>query len=179
MKTLRLLLFEACNRKCPGCCNKDWNLGGLPVASSFKGYKEIILTGGEPMLRPHLIKQVADRIREDTTAKIYVYTAKVDDIKEALSVLESVDGLTVTLHEPADLEPFRRFDAARKARGIEGKSLRLNIFFNVETIQPEGWKVKAGIEWIKDCPLPSNEVFMRFAPKAVLTYAPKPALIEA
>ena len=47
-KTLRLLLFEDCNRNCKKCCNKQWDLKLLPEVGSFKDWDEIILTGGEP-----------------------------------------------------------------------------------------------------------------------------------
>ena len=32
---LRLLLFEECDRDCPGCCNRDWDLRSLPVCRDF------------------------------------------------------------------------------------------------------------------------------------------------
>ena len=49
---LRLLLFEECNRSCPGCCNRDWDLQPLPVCYDLPPYRIILLTGGEPMLYP-------------------------------------------------------------------------------------------------------------------------------
>lgn len=34
---LRLLLFEECDRDCPGCCNRDWDLRSFPVCRDFIG----------------------------------------------------------------------------------------------------------------------------------------------
>ena len=110
MKTLRLLLFRECDRACKGCCNKDWDLDNLEVCQSFKGYKEIILTGGEPMLNPALVKATVNKIRsENFMAKVYMYTAKVNTLS-IVDILDYLDGLTVTLHEQKDVEDFEIFD---------------------------------------------------------------------
>ena len=70
MKKLRLLITEKCNRKCEGCCNLDWDLQNLPVCTSFKGYDEILLTGGEPQLEPVLILSTVEKIKQQNkTAK--------------------------------------------------------------------------------------------------------------
>ena len=44
------------------------------------------------------------------------------------------------------------------------RSLRLNIFKNVKlpnNLDLRYWNTKLNMEWIKDCPLPKNETFMR------------------
>jgi hypothetical protein len=35
----------------------------------------------------------------------------------------------------------------------------LNIFKGIETPKVEGWKIKNNIVWIKNCPLPEDEIF--------------------
>ena len=93
---------------------------------------------------------------------IIVYTAKVDMIEDVLWVLEAVDGLTVTLHEPADVEPFLRLDTFISEGDVKGKSLRLNVFKGIEVPKlKHNWEIKDNIERIDDYPLPENEVFMR------------------
>ena len=161
-KSLRLLLFSECNRRCPGCCNKDWNLNALPVCMSFRDYDQIILTGGEPMLRPELVKKVASDIRQVTDAPILLYTAKTSKPQELIDVLQYVDGITLTLHTRGDLSGFYRFDSMLYNTHMAPKSLRLNVFKGIEVKAPVYWQVKRDIEWIKNCPLPSNEVFMRY-----------------
>ena len=44
------------------------------------------------------------------------------------------------------------------------KSLRLKVFKGVDVsgIDLSLWDVKDNIEWIKDCPLPEDEVLMRY-----------------
>jgi pyruvate-formate lyase-activating enzyme len=157
---LRLLLNADCNRTCKGCCNKDWDLTSLPQVSSFAGYDTIILTGGEPMLYPELIRATVARIRSESDAPIVLYTAWREDAQALAEMLKIVDGITLTLHTRKDTEPFERLS---RLVAKQGKSLRLNVFHGVSVGDGDvsGWKVKKEIRWIKDCPLPEDEVFMR------------------
>lgn len=170
MKKLRLLLFEDCLRDCPGCCNKDFDLKALPVETKFKQYDEIILTGGEPMLKPEVIRQVVHKIRiQNNTARIYLYTADVRKHVDVISLLHLyLSGITVTLHDAQDAMRFLEFycnlDRYIFKDIIYKKSLRLNVFKDVPIWAGynKAWKIKRDIEWIKNCPLPENEVFKRF-----------------
>ena len=163
MKELRLLLFKDCNRKCRGCCNKDWDLDNLPTCKSFKGYKTIMLTSGEPMLNPDLVMQTILKIRkQNKSVNIYMYTAKINDY--AIPYLNCVlDGITLTLHNQSDVKNFVKFNNKLSVL-YKLKSLRLNIFKGVKLpkdIDLSYWKVKRNIKWIKNCPLPKHEVFMK------------------
>ncbi len=162
-KTLRLLLFEDCNRSCEGCCNKQWDLSKLPVVKDFTPYDEIILTGGEPMLHPEIVDTVSSFIRLiNPTAKIILYTAMTTTFSTLIHTLKKIDGLTVTLHDQQDVIPFLLFDDLIDDDLRYSKSLRLNIFSGVHVmILPDMWKEKENIEWLENCPLPDNEVFMR------------------
>ncbi len=161
MKTLRLLLFDKCNRRCPKCCNKTFDTKNLPIVKSYKGYEEIILTGGEPMLYPGYVLNTILSIRnQNPTAKIIMYTAKTDDPFMLSIVLAKLDGITITIHDDNDVDSFLQFNAGTR---IVNKSLRLNIFkcIDFETRFLNNWSIKENIEWLDDCPLPENEVFMR------------------
>lgn len=162
MKKLRLLLFPNCNRSCPGCCNKDWDLKALPVIQDYHGWDLAMLTGGEPMLNPKLVIEVAARFPLET--QTIVYTAKVDDPDDVFAVLAAVDGMTITLHEPSDVSSFWQFIDCCAEIG-QFKSMRLNVFEGIEGdfSRLDNWKVKTGIKWIKNCPLPADEVFLRLA----------------
>lgn len=163
MKKLRLLVTERCNRNCVNCCNKSWDLSDLPVEEDFSQYDMIMLTGGEPMLDVKTLINVIISIKYKSDALIYVYTAMLNDTKAALKVLDWVDGMTVTLHDQTDVDPFLIFNNAIVAEGMRDESLRLNIFrgvnINIESLTL--WKVKNNIEWIENCPLPKDEVFKR------------------
>ncbi len=162
---LRLMLLEECEKNCEGCCNKNWNIRELPVCLSYDGYEEVLLTGGEPMLEPEFVEEVIAEIRQvNPKAKVYLYTAKVEDITAAVRLLNKLDGMTVTLHTQGDVDPFAEFVKAVNLYHTY-KSLRLNVFKGVDIRHLKDlykWCVKSEVEWIKNCPLPSDEVFMRF-----------------
>jgi hypothetical protein len=146
---------------CKGCCNKDWDLGSLRVCTDFKPYDEILLTGGEPLLVPKLVIDTVYKIRvANPSAKIYMYTARTIYLTRIIEMLNILDGITITLHEQSDVELF--YDITLVTLGRK-ESLRVNIFKGIEIKIPaySNWKVKKDIEWIKDCPLPENEVFMK------------------
>ena len=156
---LRLLVTKDCNKSCQKCCNKQFNLDTLPVCESYKGYDEIILTGGEPMLYPEMVLKLLQTIRDETGTPIYMYTAKVDGI-ESVAIYKQLDGITVTLHDQKDVLPFWYF---LLALNTDNKSKQVNIFKGVDATHLFlwNWNVKNNIDWIEDCPLPQNEVFMR------------------
>lgn len=171
-KKLRLLLFENCNRSCPGCCNNDWDLSKLPIVESFDDYDEILLTGGEPMLMPMTVINTAAKIRRsDVLTDIYMYTAKVNNLIDMIAVLSILDGITVTLHEQKDVAPFLLLNRYLCSRVYyySHLSLRLNVFEGIqlkkEQFDCNFWKVKWGMEWIKNCPIPIDEVFKRAYPQ--------------
>lgn len=160
MKKLRLLLFEKCNRTCKGCCNQYWDLGSLPRAKRFHQYNEVLLTGGEPMLDPLLIINTAKKISSYSNAKIFLYTAKIDDWQAVLSVLHYIDGMSVTLHKQSDVRRFQHLNDVLVRSKIK-KSLKINIFGNVRIgFNVDLWRIKHK-KWIDHQHLPKNEVFKR------------------
>jgi organic radical activating enzyme len=170
MKKLRLIIFEDCNRACPGCCNKDWDIQALPICDlkDLVYYDEVMITGGEPMLDPDLVMKVMFKCRPDT--KVILYTAKVDEPEKLIHFMDHLSGVTLTLHDQDDVEPFIEFSKKLFASHVNVSqiSLRLNVFKGIEfpiyssTILNR-WAIKSDMEWIKDCPLPNEEVLMRLA----------------
>lgn len=169
MKKLRLLVTEKCNRSCLGCCNKDWDLKSLPICRDFSGYSEILITGGEPMLYggERLKEALLRMYKEAPTTPVYVYTQHKDGLKLAnLINNRAIEGITFTIH---DKDAWHDFYYMEKAlyRNVPYQlmsftSLRLNIFKEAGPGRPVlNWKVKDNMEWIKNCPIPEDEVFMR------------------
>ena len=163
MKKLRLLTTLLCDKSCPGCCNHDWDIFNLPVCTSFRGYKEVILTGGEPMLNPVQLYHIISKIRkENKRCKIYLYSALINNY--SIEILQLVDGLTFTLHYQKDVENLEQFDLDLfpYKKYFKNKSLRLHIFDDIQVNNKltMGWNVKR-LKWIKNCPLPEGEILMR------------------
>lgn len=164
MEKLRLLLTEDCNKGCEGCCNKDWDLSLLPVVKSFKGYSEILITGGEPMLYPNKIIECVNKIRQVSDANIYLYTAYIYQIATVLNILDEIDGITLTLHDKCDIEDLKRLNRCLLPSIFLYKSMRLNIFDNIDVsdIDLKLWKIKDNMVWIENCPLPKDEILMKY-----------------
>jgi hypothetical protein len=136
-------------------------LSALPIARYFSQYNEIFLTGGEPLLTPNKTILAIENIRHKTNAKLYLYTAKLDDTFAAMKILELLDGMTVTIHDKNDIRAFKRFDSV--IPDYFNKSLRLNIFRDVPLFEVcNDWAIKSDIVYIDPCPLPENEVFKRY-----------------
>lgn len=140
---LRLLLFESCHRHCEGCCNEGFDLRNLPVCMDWRGWDQILLTGGEPMLRPDLVARVIGLIRESVQTPIYLYTADTSHPLTLIALLRGIEGVTVTLHEQEQVEDFEWLLEMMQGnyRALEGKSLRLNVF---EGVDVEGLTSRGG-----------------------------------
>ena len=168
---MRLLLTERCNRNCAGCCNKQFDLSSLPDAlpDDYKDADLIMMTGGEPMLDPMQITTLVKSLRFiNVWCPIYLYTANVTVPNVAMHVLSMIDGMTLTIHDENDIAPFLYFNhkLTLVSRWAQHKSLRLNIFkeasFHPYASDYFLWKdIRYNMEWIEDCPLPQDEVFLR------------------
>ena len=83
MEKLRLLVTTKCPNKCPMCCNNSWDFSKLPVVEHFN-YKEIMITGGEPLLFPEKLANLAESIKTvqklayGNKGKLFLYTALAD-----------------------------------------------------------------------------------------------------
>ena len=178
-KKLRLLVTTQCPNKCPMCCNNSWDFSKLPVVDRWD-YEQIMLTGGEPLMKIESLIPLMISIRKVTSVmginpKIYVYTA-VCDLSTLDRVVTYADGIVLTPHNKKGIKGFLEFNELINAynflrekkvlhvRAFEGKSLRLNLFPDIkELLKGEdlsGWQVK-DIHWIKDCPIPEGEDFRR------------------
>lgn len=162
---LRLLLTKMCNRHCEGCCNKGWDLDKLPKCTSFSPYDLIMITGGEPLLyKQQLYSQIIAIRQQNKHCQLIVYTAKPDDPAYMRMLLGYVTGLTITLHEQKDVRDLLALDKFLTDEDVVDKTLRLNVFRGVELDRDSLtclWEVKDSMDWIEDCPLPPDEVFMK------------------
>lgn len=190
MKKLRLLFTEKCNRNCEECCNKGYDLEKLPKVTHFN-YDEILITGGEPLLFLDELKGFIKAVRIISSAKIIIYTSLVNSWTAPFSnsgyfwktndsifkIIKFVDGITLTLHSQQDSKNFADLlyiiEISSKSNNkndayniFKTKSLRLNVFKGIEL--PENfpmalglWKIKDNIEWVKNCPLPNDEEFLK------------------
>lgn len=162
---LRLLVTDRCTRGCEMCCNRQFDLASLPVCNAYGGYDEILLTGGEPLTEPVLLRNIIlDIRREAPAAKIFLYTSVFGH--RLLYFYDYLDGITASVRTNDDIDALREFTGVIRSRPAAGpsKSLRLKVFADREkmTCWPEAyapWKVTQA-KWLPRCPVPDGEDFM-------------------
>jgi len=134
----------------------------LKSLDDLKGYKEIMITGGEPMLRVDFLTSTLTQLRSNNPNVIlYVYTAlynpRIDD------VMKLSDGVHYTIHENATIHDLCGFEAFQVyAVKNPGKSYRVGIHPDIEAfipIIPKVWS-EVRIKKFKDqseCIIPVTE----------------------
>ena len=168
MKKARLITTYDCPKNCEGCCNKNWKYTSAVKITSVKSlidYDEINITGGEPMLLGvGLLDLVFELINQnrDKQQNLYLYTALADDKTIPLYkvLIRVLTGITFTIHDEEDIDNFIKLNNVLLEMNPE-LSLQLHVFDNLllkfPVVDLSLWKVKSMI-WIKDCPLPKDEV---------------------
>ena len=64
-----------------------------------------------------------------------------------------------------DVDNFAKVQYALEPKFYNvNRSLRLNVFegIDISALNLERWKVKDNMVWLENCPLPKDEVFMRY-----------------
>lgn len=182
--TARLIWTFDCNRACPGCCNNSMdNMQQAKVISSLDSltsYREILITGGEPLLYPLQLLNFITQIRKaNEKAKVYLYTAKIN-IRYMKDVIRAVDGIHYTLHAdatPDDVWGFHIFQAMIDCDEFKSKSFRAYIDnkcqYPVE-ITPSPWTRLECKGWVDNgnCPVPANEDLLIWGKNARLEVLP-------
>ena len=158
---LRLKMTDICNRNCKGCCNKYYpDVEKFDIGTTGQ-YKQVFLTGGEPLMNAPVLKAMLAFFRnEGVETYIYSSMCRVEDMYNWSEIILEYDlgGITFTIHEAADIPEFIRMDRLVNNR----LSLRLNLFdhFEMDFVPKYNWLIKP-IHWMKNCPVPNGEDFRR------------------
>ena len=170
----RVILTFDCDKDCSYCCNKYGHIVGkaksICRAEELRGFSTILITGGEPMLKPEKVLSFIGEIkRVNPRAKIYLYTAKFT--VDVLDILSYIDGVHFTLHADIDIVDVlvfegiqeRLFDYKRKNPDI---SFRLYIHPDIKmniNIVPYVWTRLESKPWLSEdeCALPVNETLFK------------------
>ena len=116
----RLVFTRKCERSCSYCPNKAGLIeDAIPVqdADELLNYKELMITGGEPLLEYKklglMLKDlmVTARKKGIPFPKIYVYASTWKP--EWKGVIQMVDGLVYTLHQDANEKDVEAFETVQ------------------------------------------------------------------
>lgn len=105
---IHLMVTTLCNRNCPHCCNKQYNLNDVAYVTDeeLKNCHTLFLTGGEPFLysNPNEIAKHYKR-KYPNIEKVIVYTNAVelyDYIAKYGDLLDFIDGVNISIKTPKD-----------------------------------------------------------------------------
>ncbi len=109
----RVIITFNCKRNCVYCCNKYGRImaGAKKIRlPQLAGFREICITGGEPMLNPNrTLKLIAQMKRTSPRSTYYLYTALFH--KKLSQVIREIDGVHFTLHESSNQKDIRDFQS--------------------------------------------------------------------
>lgn len=115
-----LYLTDRCNSRCVTCDYWKYGQTNLPIeraralAPQLKalGTQAILLSGGEPLLHPHW-PEIAEILRAESGARLWLLTAGLSLHKHAARVVELCDWVTVSLDgaTPATYRAIRGVEA--------------------------------------------------------------------
>lgn len=177
-KTARVLVTTKCNRKCPGCANENFvpseSCNLMYSITELRKYQDLIITGGEPMLRADAVINFIDSARKQLQSgeRVYMYSSTIDvNNFDHLLVLGMLDGITFTVHYEANLKDIlmvkalsNQVKAVKRIMGDDWTARllldsRLPEKYELSNWGLEHWDMVKWLEWKEDgdCPLPEHE----------------------
>lgn len=137
-ETIHLMITNKCNRRCPDCCNNQYNISDIPIVTSqeLAESKYVYLTGGEPFAYgdPCLI---AERLKMyyPNIKEVIVYTNALE-LYQYLNKnnLFAIDGLTISIKNSLDAFVFNSY-LSKDSRILSLDSNRLYVFEGFENIE--------------------------------------------
>jgi hypothetical protein len=169
-RTARIILTEQCYRSCVGCCNSYPGIirAAAPIQTprDVKAYKEVVLTGGEPMTVCPTDTIVWARALKSNGKHVYVYLSDFRFWADIDALLPWVDGITWTLHAKSTLRDVDHFTAIQAIASVHPQlSFRLGIHPDYPypvSLRPSVWSRVQLLNWTANCPAPEHEdLFIR------------------
>lgn len=165
----RVIVTYDCPRNCPNCCNE--HIGNVPAVKfeDLLKYKELVITGGEPMMIGARVVEMIHRLRQSGyKGRIWLYTAELNTKRWAdKAILREVDGFTYTFHyeySPRDITLLNRLTDYLGEIDTSKMNNRLLIDSRLSSesfwteLKLDNWKSAKLLVWKDDkCPLPGNE----------------------
>ncbi len=169
--TARVIVTYKCNRSCPGCCNTHENsVRKIEDINELLKYDEIVITGGEPMLIKEKLFHFLLQLRNmEYNGKIYMYTAFWNHGIYSHEILDTLDGITFTIHAEATKQDIVSF---KQLSNIIGFKPHLNsrlfidsrLFTHPEALQRRVsmWDENRKLEWKDECKPAEHEELVEF-----------------
>lgn len=166
-KVIHLMVTSLCERDCPYCCNKQYDLNFIPYVTDEELSRCHILciTGGEPFsfADPSGIAKYYKK-KYKNIKNVYVYT-NAYELYEYLyfnnNTIHNIDGLNISIKDKRDLNVFDGSLYATITRGWASKlSNRLYVFNGLMPKNTEGVNIIKR-EWQKEFVPADDSIFRK------------------
>lgn len=130
----RVILTLKCTRDCEYCANKQDRIKNqmIPLKSFeiLKGYFEVSITGGEPLLYPDLVIKFINELRDmNPGITIYMYASIYKPWVNM--IVKLLDGIHYTIHKERNYDDIQNFYFFQNLMYVhkfyETKSIRLSL----------------------------------------------------
>lgn len=166
VKNIHLMVTSLCNRNCPYCCNRQYNLSDIPQVSDEELQKaeNIFITGGEPFAfaQPDEIALLLE-LRYPNIKQVIVYTNALElyNYLGKGGRMDYIDGLTISLKNQADKKYFMDIVSLLE-KYPNCKSNRLYYFDDsyIEGLDTTGFEVSKR-EWQSEFVPAPDSIFRR------------------
>lgn len=154
MKVLHLLTTSLCNRDCPFCCNKQYDLNSIPYVSDedIKQCDTICITGGEPILYTNVVNlSVVFKSKYSNIKRVYVY-ANAYELWTYLMhpnkiKIGAIDGFSISIKDKYDLFAFKDM---LKMPNQYLQCLKSNRIYLFDRFEKEKWMpTTSNFEYVK------------------------------
>lgn len=110
---IHLMVTSLCDRNCPHCCNKQYDLNDIPYVTDeeLKEAHTVFITGGEPFIYsnpPQIARRLKNKYRNIN--KVYIYTNAYElekwigiyDVNGIIELRNFIDGLNISIKNELD-----------------------------------------------------------------------------
>jgi organic radical activating enzyme len=151
--SLRLIVTQICNRACHYCANTKYDSFDTVEIDDLDDYGQLVLTGGEPMIIPHIVMEIVKRYHHEH--EIFMYTQIPAPAYHV--IFNFLSGVTVTLHDKLNLRTLAYYeDFIQQYTGNCNWRLYLMPEMHDTEYNPDLWDVVRKIEILDECPCPED-----------------------
>jgi len=113
-KIIHLVITEYCDRNCPMCCNKQYDMSTVEYVTDeeLKNAETVFLTGGEPFAYADPCKFAQElKDKYPNIKNIYVYTNAFElyEYLRRYERLYAINGVTISIKELIDCNVFEQY----------------------------------------------------------------------
>ena len=166
-KVIHLMITDRCDRKCPDCCNNQYDLNEIPIITNeeLSEARDVFLTGGEPFVYSNPC-EVAGFLKRayPNIQRVIVYTNAFElyhYLRDGGQIY-NIDGLTISIKNNLDSFSFRQ----RLVNYKDILNLSSNWVYTFEGFEdiecPKEFK-KSIRTWQKNFVASSDSIFRRAA----------------